>query len=64
MQRKTVENIINNTINEKYDRIIALEQLNQTPKVINEIKEIKSNIESLEYDLAVKKLRREFKHKD
>ncbi len=61
MQRKTVDDIINNIINEKYERIIALEQLNQTPKVIDEIKEIKSNIESLEYDLLVKKYRRGIK---
>lgn len=62
--RKTVEDIINNTINEKHERIQDLEKLNQTPKTINEIKELKNSIEMLEYDLLVKEFRQQMKHKN
>ena len=63
MRRKTVEDIISDTIDEKYENIIALEQQNQTPAVVNRIKFLKDTVEMLEYDMKVKELKREMKQK-
>ena len=61
MRRKTVEDIISDTIDEKYEHIIALEQQNQTPAVVDRIKFLKDTVEMLEYDIKVKELKREMK---